>query len=613
MIILVILLGSAAAFLPGCEWIGSKALSRLGFTDRCSRFALPAGVGVAILTLFLTILGAAGLYTKAILQVLWLAVSLAGLARLWRSLPNAAAARTETETGNGLALFVPRIGLVVVLALCLGTVMTPETRHDPYDYHLSVPTIYLAGGGIAEIPWHVFSYMPKNTEMLYGMALAAGNDSNAKLFHFGFGLLCLLALADIAMLAGGALFPWMAAFLTATLPLFGFIATSAYIDLALAFWELLALLCLLAAVETGARGRSAGRWLVLSAFFAGFALGTKYVSWLVFFPPYALFAGWALYRLAPGRRWLWIAAMAAACAVPVAPWLIFNWIWTGNPVYPLLPSIFGFQIPPAREAFAFFRGHAPPAESLGWPEIVPFIGMRLEKLLLDGNALILIGAAGIALTPLWRKSTAALRPQGWLHAFIILSSLLFLIGTDNHDGRFFFATIALLSIPGGQALTALHAHLSERAASGGLVLPVIALALFGNALTYRFSQLDDQRETLFPILSEELREDWLSNHFPYHPIIRWSNENLPENAVVFGMGYPLRRAFIARIKYGYLPFLDKPPGEYGPDGLIGALRKNGVTHILVPNGLVDIPDDPAGLPLTPVYQYRGKTLYRILE
>ena len=81
-----------------------------------------------------------------------------------------------------------------------------DSRNAPrsyYDYHLTIPTIYLSYGKIVEIPWHVFAYMPKNCEILYGMALGIGNDSLTKLTHFIFGCLCLLCVSSwIKRIAG---------------------------------------------------------------------------------------------------------------------------------------------------------------------------------------------------------------------------------------------------------------------------------------------------------------------------------------------------------------------------------------------------------------------------
>ena len=323
------------------------------------------GLGLVWLTLILILAGLLHCYNTATMWgifFVWIVAAGIQSALLYLHCPPSESfLKKEVEW----LFLIFRLYLVVMLLLCFSTVMTPETRHDPYDYHLTIPALYLAQESIVEIPWHVFTYMPKNGEILYGLALGIDNDSFAKLIHYLFGLFCVFTLYSFGLRIGGKLMGFLMAVLAVTLPLFGFLATSAYVDLIRAFWELLAYYCLWCCWENREQVSETRKWILFSCLFAGMALGTKYVSWFVFYPPYGICLLFTLFLVRLGNRLTLIPFMVLLTSFPVIPWLTLNAVWTGNPIYPLLPSIFGMHIPPAREAYEFFLRHTPSADLSG--------------------------------------------------------------------------------------------------------------------------------------------------------------------------------------------------------------------------------------------------------
>jgi len=617
LINLVIFLASIIVFTYGCETAGCGILRLLKCTPVPKAIAVSWGTGIAFLILLLTVFGMLGLYLNPVLWSIWTALLVLGTGRIIHHCKSFRSQRFKPERETEWISLICQISAFVLLAICFLTVMTPETRHDPYDYHLMVPTVYLAEGAITEIPWHVFSYMPKNTEMLYLLALGIGNDSVAKLIHFIFGCFCLLILASWVQSSFKKEGLWLAVFLTATMPLFGFIATSAYVDLALGFWQLLSLYCLSRTKITENPEISPFKWFLLSAFFAGMALGTKYVAFAVFLPAYVICAGMCLWQ-SSNNRTKTVFSMSVVGMIPVIAWLALNMSWTKNPLYPLFPTVFGFHIPPAEEAYTFFRNHAPPLEVFKPANVIPFIWMRFSRLMLDGNALFVVGIIAALAYPVLKKAqNSSMRDvpfQSGIFLFVSLSTLAFLAGTDNHDGRFFFATLVLLSIPSAQALMALHQAAVEQRTVGRVILPLILLFFFFNGVSYRFAQMNDQRETFIPIVTTEQRDEWLVHRFPDYDITDWSNHHLPQDSVVMGMGYPLQRRFISKSKFGYLPGVEPFTEDSPALENISKLRQLGVTHFLNPNPFFTLPDDADGtdyLGIHPLYQHRGKTVYQI--
>jgi len=609
----ILYLGTGFCLTAGGEAIGAFTFRFLGMPSDCPK-AIAWGGGMVWLTALLIILGATGRYAAPGFWAIWAIYFAAAVLRAI-AMRHVWLAYLRKE-GN-LPSSVYQVCIAVTLIICLGTVFTPETRSDPYDYHLSTPNLYLAYGKIVEITWHVFTYMPKNGEILFGFALGLGNDSLAKLIHFLFGVFILLALGSFVKRLAYPEAGWLAALLAATLPLFGFLATSAYIDLIRAFWELLAL-WFLYFVWREEKEAMKSRCLLYSCFFAGMALGTKYVAWLVFFVPYSLLLILTLRNFSI-RRWLRILLPAAVLGLlPVLPWLIYNAIWTGNPVYPLMPSLFGMHSPAAAQAYDFFRHHAPPADTYNAENIIHFWLNRVWLLLLDGNALLILGGASLLASPWWRKFGLGAQVPGYvfkgLAIHIVLSFMLFSLFVDNNDGRFCTSTLILLAIPSVFCLYAVRDALLNMESLQRLILPAAAMVIFFNAITYRYVQLQDLKESVLPMFSSEQRSEFLANRFFAYPAIEWANNHLPGDAYVLGIGYPLRRKHISGIKYGYLPFLENLPEKIEASELAKRLSAAGITHLVEPFPVLAKGLDLSILKpdyLIPVYRHRRTSIYQL--
>jgi 4-amino-4-deoxy-L-arabinose transferase-like glycosyltransferase len=112
----------------------------------------------------------------------------------------------------------------------------------------------------------------------------------------------------------------------------------AYVDLATTFYSTAALLCILRWREE----KEGGQWLAMAALSSGFAVATKpngLVAWLLLF---FLFA-WTAVRGREngyGKILSQCVLFGIVGALPFLPWLIKNWLQTGNPFFPLLGSFF---------------------------------------------------------------------------------------------------------------------------------------------------------------------------------------------------------------------------------------------------------------------------------
>ena len=560
----------------GLIGVGDWMAHRMQPACLSERLGLALAGGTGILALVTTFLGIFHILRPGAAWIVLLVFAVYGVRWVVRQGPGIwKEVRGAFDPGFG----VQRILLVVSVVICLINAwfcLSPEIRHDPYDYHLTVANLYAVSGGIVEIPWHVFSYMPKYGEMLYAFILLLGPDILGKLLHWSAGVAVILLTAGLGNRIGGRLVGWISAFLAATLPLLSYLSTTCYVDLFVAMWSLAAIACFVG--KTPHKTRTLP--LMTGSRFLGMVMGAKYVAWATVAAP--VLVGIAAIRW-PARGILstlsGLAVVTITAIIIAYPWLCYNGYWTHNPTYPLLGSLFGRHIPACQDAEAFFRGHAPPAEVLSLTGYWPYLGMRLSRLASEGNDVFFLGTAA-ALFYLFRKDRSLRFPS----IIVLLSSLVFLLATDNHEGRFFFATLMLCSVLTAQASADILSRVSDPSSRRMLIRGgwAIGLALIGFWAVQRVNQIQVYDQQLVPKITTEARESLLRDRFPGFGLVLWANENLPQDAVVLGLGYPLERRYISKNKHGYLPWLVDQSKLDDPEHLANVLRNARITHVTKP-------------------------------
>ncbi len=246
--------------------------------------------------------------------------------------------------------------LIILVAAILILCWVPPVSRDALTHHLALPKLYLAHGGIYEIPTISFSYYPMNLDLLYLIALYFGSDIAPKFIHFSFALLCAGLIYGYLKRRLDTLWGLVGALMFLSLPVIVKLSITVYVDLGLIFFSTASLIFFMRWIEE----QYQIKYLILSAIFCGLALGTKYNGLLVFML-LALFVPFAYSRkqsntgaadssrsgnkgLYTTTRTLGYAALFIFISLLIySPWFIRNMIWTHNPVYPLYNSWFNPQ------------------------------------------------------------------------------------------------------------------------------------------------------------------------------------------------------------------------------------------------------------------------------
>lgn len=228
--------------------------------------------------------------------------------------------------------------LIVQAAINLIGALGPEFGFDALWYHLTFPKIYLEAHKIMHIPGGLLYYsdMPKLTEMLYTSSISLFSEILAKVVHYSFGILVLIAIYKLSRKFLDQKFSILASVIFYSNLVVGWQSTTAYIDLARAFFELMALWGLMNWNNTKENKSARRGWFIESAVMMGLAISTKLLSVGTLF----IFLILILYLNRKINKEI-IKKIITYFFVSIyvaIPWFIFSFFNTGNPIYPLFSS-----------------------------------------------------------------------------------------------------------------------------------------------------------------------------------------------------------------------------------------------------------------------------------
>jgi 4-amino-4-deoxy-L-arabinose transferase-like glycosyltransferase len=210
------------------------------------------------------------------------------------------------------------------VAVCAGLwllALYPSTAWDANSYHLPAARFYVEQHRLTPV-WPIrYPVFAEAQELLFAAVMMVGDTVDAQLVQ---AILCAtvaLALYTTARRHAPSAGPWAVALWLGS-PLVLRLGTIGYIDVGLAAFATLSVL----ALDREGRG-----WAILGAALAGFAASSKY--------PGLFFVGLVGVTALVRRRHFWL--VAAVATLVAAPWYLYVWHSTGNPVWPFAGSWLG--------------------------------------------------------------------------------------------------------------------------------------------------------------------------------------------------------------------------------------------------------------------------------
>jgi hypothetical protein len=554
------------------DWLLARLVPR--FSDRpleraLTGFGLIFGAGAYAIHG----LGFAGLLYKPLAYAIVL-LCLAGI-MVWlreqRRARDASSTSPAVLSGLSLSDCLLLVGVCIFAAINLIGCLTPEVRDDCLINHLSIPAGFANAHRIEIHPFNMNMGRPQMIHMYYTLSLLFQSVFGAKLIH---SMLALVGLAAMGWLAArtcekGA--TWLSLYLFYSLPVVTLYATCSYIDLGRIYFEVFPL-WLIVRYQQDRRRMD----LALAAVIFGFGMGVHWLSSLFGWPVLTATVFFAV--LVGGGEGRWKRAILAAAgfgllsAAVFSPWILRNWLLTGNPCQAL------FRTP----------GGVDQAQHLN-PEMGRYVQALLNLphglyqtfwvISVSGNCppILLVGA-------LIMKFALRDRDAGRsaMLVFAVLNLLLFAITTPMQDGRYIlpgFAVAVVLFFHYVERILAKYGKYRVYLVAGVFLLGVIN---FANA---KYRLYTDFGEPPWPVYSRATVEQFLEQRSGDRTMIHYLNEQLPPGSKVLldTMRGPL---------YIWCPFMfrnDMDPWilktllrrTEDNDALVKALRGYRLTHVLI--------------------------------
>jgi hypothetical protein len=524
-----------------------------------------------------------------------------------------------------------KIGLVSLLSILIFAVgflaWVPPVSRDALTHHLVVPKLYLQHGGIYEIPSIVFSYYPMNLDLLYMIPLYFGNDIAPKYIHFLFALLTAVLIFYYLRKRLGNQWGLFGALFFLSLPLIVKLSITIYVDLGLIFFSTAALVSLLKWIES----RLQLKFFIVSAISCGLALGTKYNGLIVLFLltifiPFIYISyskkdsntNTSANRATPIRLQLkavGFGALFAALALMVfSPWMIRNYVWKTNPIYPLYDNLFNRAIsgPPnthydrqdlkpdnvsqqaSKANLTRWSSFAIRKVIYGesWWEIA-LIPVRIFFQGQDDNPRYFDGKLNPFLFFLpflafihLNKDPAPLRFEKKIFIFFAILFLLYAFSMSSIRIRYVAPIIPPLVILATLGLHQLTTMVTNRIKTqpawigSGFVMFMITIILALNA-SYIWNQFRYVNPLSY-ISGRMSRDAYIAKYRPEYSIYQYVNRHIPENAKLLGLFLGNRRYYSERdLIFGVSEFKKIVNSADSEKKFLKELREKGFTHLII--------------------------------
>ncbi len=563
----------AAALLLAAYGAGQVLLRRLEVqTTLLENIVFAATLGWGLLSTMMVIAGLFHGWTPAVakvLTVILVLIALPGLRALGRDIPS-----TTTDV---LLPFWPSLGLSITLIAGALLAFAPITYYDSLVYHYSLPALYTQSRHWVGASHFIYSAFPQTLEMLWTLGLLIGGDRVSNLVAFCLSLLVLAAVVSFSRRFMSLPVGYIAATLLGVMPAFLLLSSGGYIETGLMLFAFTSLY----AVFRWHYEPTAG-WMVIAGLLAGWTMGTKYTGLL---PSAIAFVFILADRDRPWSVRLKSAGIFAGTALIVfSPWLIKNWHYTGNPVFPFFQqwgatSRNPWQTQAAQGYFQALVEYQPRrmTQMLSTLWEISVQGLRF------GSGADVLGSLGWApffcfLPWLWIGQKPH-RTSRWL----LVYSLLFFIPWMMMRPvlRFLMPLLPVLALLTAQAWVG-----GVRTQSQGIRWLMCGfLGLFVLSGVSLFLIVTDVFSPWNVALGLETREAYLSKKLNYYPAAQFINQSLPGTSTLylFGdqRGYYYQRRVIFNTVFSRNWMAAWADEATTPAALREAIVSRGITHILI--------------------------------
>ena len=563
----------------GATWVlGRNTLKVVSLdpSDSWVRFGFEFGFGVVALGFFWVGMGFCGLWYASVWQG-FAAVLVLGLAwevfHLFRRLSPISWNPIQSIGPSYMFLFFA--GLVYV-GLTLLVNLTPETFYDSMVYHLAVPEYWLSHHGLSDFPTNFFSNYPYGAETYFLSGLVFQGTESAKMLHAVALGICALLAGGWARELGGPRSGYLTLGLVLTLPHFAINTWTTQVEGFLA----LAVVLFIYALNRWA-GSQTPQWAFAAGLFAGLAVVVKYNGAIVIVAALAVLIFQKNVRKGED---IWKPAFlfAAAFLFTAGPWVLKNWIYTGNPAFPYFTSLFQGRHLPLKGYERLLTEQQGRMTDHWWDWLI----LPWKMIISNPDSYSFAGPIALAFLPLlflFKLKHPTLRFLVWVSLLVFLASV-----AVTHILRFMLPDFVLLYILLGAVLAS-----GDRPAWGkgaAWIAGFSAILCFGYMADmvhyyYDFAGIFSGRQTRDQYLTDSQK---LTS---YYEMAQWLSAHLPEDKrlLIVGdaRGLYYKQPFLTNTVFDDQTLAKIAREETTAQGIADRLREMGVDYLVV-NGLEGI-------------------------
>jgi hypothetical protein len=297
-----------------------------------------------------------------------------------------------------------------------------------------------------------------------------------------------------------------------------------------------------------------------------------------------------------------------------SPWMIRNYVWKTNPIYPLYDNLFNRPIPVYANTQSDSQVHEPDgvpqqtskAESTRWGPFairkviygeswweIALIPVRIFFQGQDDNPKYFDGQLNqfLFLLPFFafihlKKDPALLRSEKKIFIFFSIFFLLYAFSTTSIRIRYVAPIIPPLVILATLGLHQITRMVTNRKVSqpawigSGIIIFSVTIILSLNAsyILKQFRYVDP-----FSYISGQVsRDTYIAKYRPEYSIYQYVNRNLPDNVKILGIFLGNRRYYCEReLIFGVNEFKENVTRSDSEEILIKDLREKGFTHLII--------------------------------
>lgn len=461
------ILGGALLLLVAVLLLGHSLLRLLRIvpTNTLESSVFSFALGMSAVSLYVLVIGLAGglrIKTLYVVPVIWALVY-----EVYHYRPRVFAWGTAQQFVSRLKPTRHAWLILLPFGLILAGAILPPWEFDVREYHMQVPVEWYRTGQIEYLPHNVYGNMPLASELILipPMALGSGTDSwysgalIGKTMMSFYVMFSALAVMAIARRFGQQRSGWAAAILLVSCPWIGYVATTGLNEVALGCFIVTSVLAILNAQNS----QNKLGYVLLAGVFAGSAAATKYTGVVFAILPLLVWTMWiaktrsTAAEKSPATKahdkrsswkpvWIYTVVFSIGSTIVFSPWLIKNAVFTGNPTYPMLNTLFVNADRDLELGARWDRAHQVPAsDSIG--EHIRKIGYASSR-----QSPLLMGL--LALSCLVMYNDRRLVPLALYLGFAVLTWWF----ATHHLERFLVPLIPLSAVLAGITLERLFSH-----------------------------------------------------------------------------------------------------------------------------------------------------------